>query len=146
MTAALQPQTSPTDGYSDLTALVSAMIRRYGDFSARRIDGDVVLMCLDLANEIVELINAHPYWDADPVAYYTAITDKRPIPDIIMARGLLAKYAEQQGSKKYPNSVRIYINWLNTALYTRRYGGSQPIELAPMDGGSNPAYNTTATS
>lgn len=136
MADTLAPHTSAPSPYSPLEELIAAAIRRYGDFSTRRVTPDVVLMMIDGANEIVELVNGHPYWEGVQLDYYIAQSERRPIPDLIMVRGLLAWFAEQQASDKFPNAWQAYNKWLNQVLYTRKYGGSVRHELLPLENSS----------
>ena len=116
-----------------LENLVALTLRRYGDFSSRRVTGDVVLMMIEFANEIVEMINSHPYYDGVTIEYYTSQTDARPVEDAIMVRGLLALYAEQQVSDKYPNSRIEFARHLNGILYSRKYKGTVRHEFVPTE-------------
>ena len=116
-----------------LENLVALALRRYGDFSSRRVTGDVVLMMIEFANEVAEMINSHPYYDGVTIEYYTSQTDARPIEDAIMVRGLLALYAEQQVSEKYPNSRMEFIKHLNSILYSRKFKGTVRHEFVPTE-------------
>ncbi len=117
-----------------LENLVALALRRYGDFSSRRVTGDVVLMMIEMANEVVEMINSHPYNDSvTAIEYYTSQTDVRAIEDAIMVRGLLALYAEQQASEKYPNSRMEFAKHLNSILYNRKYKGTVRHEFVPTE-------------
>ena len=57
----LAPHVFRGSKHAPLENLVAIALRRYGDFSSRRVTGDVVLMFIELANEVVEMINSHPY-------------------------------------------------------------------------------------
>lgn len=119
----LGPHVTSGGTYSPLDELMSQALQRYGDFSARRVTPEVIIMMIGFANEIIELVNNHPYWTGSQLTYYEHQSDKRSIPDIIVVRGLLAAFAEQQVSNKYPNAWQKYLQWLNTILYNRKYGG-----------------------
>ena len=63
---------------------------------------------LDLANEIVEEVRQHPYFDASTTEldYYQHITDSRPISDLIIIHGLVYRYSVQQASRSRRCSYR----------------------------------------
>lgn len=127
----LSPQI--TDNYSDLHALIMRATRRAGEFSGESVDGDLGILMLDFANEIVEEMRIHPYWPADvALSYYEALTDRRPIPDIIMANGLRAQYLLQQGDARAGVAMQQYYRMTNTILYQRKFG-VQKLELQRVD-------------
>lgn len=133
------PQVSGTE-YSPLDALITKALRRYGDFAPETAEGDVTLMFIDFANEIIEELRQHPYWDTTKqLNYYVSQTETRDIPDVIMIAGLLAKYATQQLSQKAQALVPAYFRTMNLVLYNRMVGNG-PIEMTVVDGGSNPRY------
>ena len=129
----LAPQVFRGSKHAPLENLVAIALRRYGDFSSRRVTGDVVLMFIELANEIIEMINMHPYYTGNTIEYYNSQTDIREIEDAIMVRGLLALYAEQQASEKYPNSRMEFARHLNGILYSRKYKGGVRHEMTPLE-------------
>jgi len=130
----LAPQVFRGSPNAPLENLVAIALRRFGDFSSRRVTGDVVLMMIEFANEVVEMVNSHPYNDSEiPVEYYTSQTDIRPVEDAIMVRGLLALYAEQQVSDKYPNSRMEFARHLNGILYSRKYKGTVRHEMTSVE-------------
>lgn len=129
------PQIS--DNYSPLSTLAMQAIRRFGDFAPGTIDGDVMLMFLEFANQIVDEVRAHPYHDGTPLDYYQSQDDIRPIPDNIIVAGLLYQYAMQQGSEKLQLYMPNYNNTLNRQLWYNLNGNS-PIQMRVMDGGTHP--------
>ena len=130
----LAPQVFRGTKHAPLENLVALALRRFGDFSSRRVTGDVVLMMIEFANEVVEMVNSHPYNDSETsIAYYTSQTDVREIEDAIMVRGLLALYAEQQASEKYPNARLEFARHLNGILYNRKYKGTVRHEMTPVE-------------
>lgn len=130
----LAPQVFRGTKNAPLENLVALALRRFGDFSSRRVTGDVVLMMIEFANEVVEMVNSHPYNDSTTsIEYYTSQTDVRGIEDAIMVRGLLALYAEQQASEKYPNARLEFARHLNGILYNRKYKGTVRHEMTPVE-------------
>lgn len=128
--------------YSELSGIITRAFRRYGNSAPDTEDGDTRLMFLDFANEIIDDIRVHPYWDGGAIDYYKAINEVRPIPDIIIQQGLLFKYAVQQTSQKQGPQGSIYFKTLNQVLYTRKYG-NEAITMKVVDGGSNLAHSPT---
>lgn len=128
------------EAYSELSGIITRAFRRYGNSAPDTEDGDTRLMFLDFANEIIDDIRVHPYWEGGAIDYYKAITEVRPIPDIIIHQGLLFKYAVQQTSQKQVPQAAIYFKTLNQALYTRKYG-NDAIRMKVVDGGSNLAHS-----
>lgn len=152
-TSASNPQRQAP--FSPLSELVAQALRRFGDTSPYAADGELMLLFLDMANQVLEDVRTHPYWEpyirpegdprvdvGDPGAdlpYYIALEDIRPIPDIIMTAGLTAHYALQQSSQRTGALKQVYDTTMNRVLYNRRYGNAS-ISVRPMDGGSNPTY------
>jgi hypothetical protein len=65
------------DVYSPLQKLSMQALRRYGEFAPESVDGNVLLMFIDFANEIIEDVRVHPYFsDNYEIEYYTHMTDK----------------------------------------------------------------------
>jgi hypothetical protein len=129
------------DGPVPLETLIMSAIRRFGDYHPDTIDGDTVLMMIEFANEILEEIRNHPYWDATVLDDYISSTDAREVPDRIMIAGLQAKYAEQQASEKMQVLMGNYYRTMNQTLWrrlnaTHTDGGgdrSPPLQIRPMD-------------
>lgn len=119
--------------YSTLEALVAQALRRYGEMYPASADGDVYMMFISFANEVIDMITLHPYWTGDSIDYYTHVTDIRPIPDNIMILGLAYHYAEQQGSQKMPVMYQRYCKKVNEILYRMKYGKSVRHELGAVD-------------
>jgi hypothetical protein len=130
-----------TDDFSPLSILIQQSLRRYGNFAPGTVDGDTKLMMLEFANDTIEDLRMHPYWDNKDVPYYKSLEDKRPIPDEIMKTGLIFYYAAQQDSSKIQTGGAAYYKRMNSILYERKYG-DQRIKLVPMDGGSRPLNQT----
>lgn len=124
-----------TDGSnSSLSYLSGRAIAQSGEMSQSTTEGDVSLLMLDWANEIVDDIRSHPYYDNVPVlGYYTSLEDKRPIADTLMISGLLAKYMVWLGSKKAPEKEARYFARLNQQMYYAATGGSIALELQVVD-------------
>lgn len=118
--------------HSPLEDLCRRALRRYGDLAPDTVDGETIMMFLDFANETIEDLRAHPYWDMPSIDYYVSTQDIRPIPDNVIISALLFRYALQQGSQKAQTYGPQYYRTLNTTLYNRKYG-SGPIEMSPKD-------------
>lgn len=135
MTSAFNTHIS--DPNSPLETLALSALRRFGDGAADLADARTMLMMVDIANEIVEDIRAHPYWPQGIlVPYYVSVSDIRPIPDPIILNGLLAHYAVQQGSDKAQLYVPRYQRLMNQILWNRLSGSIQP-RLHVIDNGSH---------
>ncbi|WP_066018794.1 hypothetical protein [Endozoicomonas atrinae] len=131
------------DSFSPLQDIVTRVLRRFGDFSVSAVDGDTLTMFVDLANLALEEINSHPYWNADPLDYYTHPSEVRPVPDLIMQNALLFQYALQQASPKIELYSKVHYQTLNTLLWRRLNNGvgNQPLRARVVDGGSNKHYS-----
>lgn len=126
------------DGFSPLEALALAALRRRGDSAPDLADAGLALMMLELANDVVEEVRAHPYWPKDQTLdYYTSLADARPIPDPIMSAGLVAMHALQQGSQAAGVLVGRYRSVLNQVLWNRLSGSTRP-RMRVTDNGTNP--------
>lgn len=136
--------------YTPLEQIAAMTFRRYGDFSDVGVQGDVLLMLIELANRVVEDVNGHPYavTTAADIAeypnavrtgidYYVTQTDSREIPDLIVLDGLVYHYALQQMSQKAENYSRLYMRTLNGILYNRKYGNSS-IDVVPVEYSQTP--------
>jgi hypothetical protein len=133
------------DVYSPLQKLTMSALRRYGEFNPESVDGNVMLMFIEFANEIIDDIRVHPYFsDAYELEYYTHQTDSRSIPDTIIIHGLMFKYASQQASEKTQMYAPLYYKVMNQTLYTE-YARNSKLSIVPMDEGSNPKYKDGAT-
>tara|TARA_R110000764_G_scaffold8677_3_gene28745 strand:- start:5385 stop:5855 length:471 start_codon:yes stop_codon:yes gene_type:complete len=133
------PSILPTikDDYSPLRELIKRAIRRFGDFSAASIDGDVELMFIEFANQIVDDYTEHPYYDGrENVGYYTSADECRAIQDPIILSGLIAHYSFQQASEKTQGYQALYYKTLNQLMW-KALNGNTPIDMRPTDGGSN---------
>lgn len=130
-----------TDDFSPLSQLIQQSLRRYGNFAAGSIDGETKLMLLEFANNTIEDLRMHPYWDDKNVRYYKSLEETRPIPDEIVKTGLVFYYAAQQDSAKLATNGGAYYRRMNQMLYERKYG-DQRIKMVPMDGGSRPLNQT----
>lgn len=129
---------------SPLETLAMQALRRYGDFVPGSVDGDVLLMFLEFANEIVDEVRAHPYWvearekgKVQDIPYYTSVTDQAPIPDVVVVLGLLYHYSVQQGSPKAQAYMANYARRMSQSLWGILQGHGR-IEMNVVDGGSSP--------
>jgi hypothetical protein len=129
-----QSNTAPqiADFYSPLETIAFKALRIYGDFNPGTVDGDVLLMFVDFANQVIDEVRAHPYWRGGGVDYYASPTERRAIPDHIMMAGLLAKYAEQQFSDKYQLFAPKYARTMNQLLWYILNGNTE-IALRRVD-------------
>lgn len=129
-----------TDGdLSELKSLISAALTLFGISHPGTIDGSTIHMFLLFANEVVEDVNAHPYWENnDPVDYFINIDQQSTaIPDLILVHGMLAKYALQQNNQAKINTwLPTYQRTLNSLLWNR-LNGNTPIEVRPLDKSTN---------
>lgn len=136
MANSLNPQKG-TAKFSPLETLALQALRDFGDFSAERASGETMLMMVQHANQVIEDIVSHAYWTGGAVAYYEALADIRQIPDLIVQRGLLAYFAQQQGSERMNSLLGNYFRTMNVVLYNRMTGGSVPLSMAVVDKDEN---------
>ena len=139
--------------YSPLRTLAMQALRRFGDFNASTVDGDVVLMFLEFANMVIDDIRQHPYaartttttttngqtvttTTANAIDYYTSPDETREIDDQIIVAGILAHYAVQQGSEKMQIYMPNYYRTLNQQLWNELNGNTR-IKLRVVDDGTN---------
>ncbi|CAK9091020.1 Uncharacterized protein SCF082_LOCUS42900 [Durusdinium trenchii] len=85
-----------------------------------------------MANEIVEDVRAHPYWQSGQIDYYTDIEEVRPIPDQIVINGILFKFSEQQMSEKARLYGPKYFSTMSQILW-ERLNGNAPINVHVVD-------------
>lgn len=126
--------------YSPLEDLVRSALVRAGNFSPSRIDGEVMMMMIELANRVVEDVRKHPYWEGGEIDYYNDPTESRPIPDLVMIDGLTSHYLIQQGSEKAIMFLQMYQATMTDILLTR-IDSNKRYFAKIMDGGSNPRYS-----
>lgn len=136
----IKPFAAGKEKFSPLEDLVRSALVRAGNFSPSRIDGEVMMMMIELGNRVIEDVRKHPYWTGGEVDYYNDPTQNRPIPDIVMIDGLTAHYLLQQGSDKAMVFLQIYQSNLTDILWTRNYANNK-ITVNIKDGGSNPRYH-----
>lgn len=138
MTTPAAPHVTYNQSYSPLSALISQVVRIYGDFAST--DGETVMMFLNFANEILSDIRKHPYGAAfASVPDYKHPADTRDVPDRVIRAGLLYYYAVQQGSAKTAPYSAAYYKTLNGDLWDI-LNGNTPISLRAVDATS---YSTT---
>lgn len=134
-----KPFAAGKEHFSPLEDLVRSTLTRAGNFSPSRVDGEVMMMMIELANRVIEDVRQHPYWTGDEIDYYNDITEWRPIPDLIMIDGLTAHYFIQQGSDKAMVFLQLYQANMSNILHQRAHGNA-PYVRSVMDGGSNRRY------
>ncbi len=130
---------------SPLSDLVRQGLALMGDSSAKRSTGDLEHLMIFFANQIIDEVRNHPYWDGVEVDYYTSSTEKRGIPDMVMVTGLAAKYATQQASQKAGallSGPSGYYKTLNRKLWERRFTPGTAIELKPIEQTDGTVYET----
>lgn len=136
----IKPFAAGKEKFSPLEDLVRSALVRAGNFSPSRIDGEVMMMMIELGNRVIEDVRKHPYWEGGEIDYYNDPTENRSIPDIVMIDGLTAHYLLQQGSDKAMVFLQIYQSNLTDILWTRNYANKK-ISVNIKDGGSNPRYH-----
>ncbi len=122
--ASMNPQIR--SDYSPLEELIMQALRRHGEFTPSTVDGDVSLMMLEFANEVIEEINSHPYWTGLVIEPYVSIQDARAIPDNIIVLGMLFHYSVQQGSSKSQYASEKFFRTMNQNLYRTKHGTLKP--------------------
>lgn len=121
---------------SSIEALAKQALRQYGDSATSAVEGETMLMMIEFGNRVVDEIRMHPYADESDHAlnYYTSQYDRTHIPDNIMKAGLLAFYAEQQGSNRAEVYLGTFYRTMNMEMYRRFSGGSnQPLSMHTYD-------------
>jgi hypothetical protein len=139
-----KPFAAGRNSSSPLESLVRSALVRSGNFSPARVDGEVMMLMIELANRVIEDIRRHPYWEGGDIDYYIDQTQTRAVPDIIMIDGLTAHYMIQQASEKAVLAMRLYQSNMSDILYERKFGNKE-ICVEITDGGSNKAYKPSAT-
>jgi hypothetical protein len=134
-----KPFAAGREKFTPLENLVRSALVRAGNFSPSRVDGEVMMLMIELANRVVEDVRQHPYWEGGDIDYYQDITERRPIPDMIMIDGLTAHYFIQQGSEKAMVFLQLYQANMANILHERAYG-NKAYTRTIVDGGSNHRY------
>lgn len=134
-----KPFAAGREKFTPLENLVRSALVRAGNFSPSRVDGEVMMLMIELANRVVEDVRQHPYWEGGDIDYYQDITERRPIPDMIMIDGLTAHYFIQQASEKAMVFLQLYQANMANILHERAYG-NKAYTRAIVDGGSNHRY------
>lgn len=133
-----KPFAAGREKFSPLEDLVRSALVRAGNFSPSRIDGEVMMMMIELANRVVEDVRKHPYWNGGDLDYYNDPTEFRAIPDMIMIDGLVAHYLIQQGSEKAIMFLQLYQALMTDILLTRQ-DANKTYSIKPVEY-SNKAY------
>jgi hypothetical protein len=137
-TSVQKPFAAGREKFSPLEDLVRSSLVRAGNFSPSRIDGEVMMMMIELANRVVEDVRKHPYWNGGDLDYYNDPTEFRAIPDMIMIDGLTAHYLIQQGSEKAVMFLQLYQALMTDILLTRQ-DSNKTYSIKPIEY-SNKAY------
>ena len=127
----IEPQVS-TGPESPLSDLISNALRQWGSGNPAAVDGNTVLMLLGFANQVIQDINAHPYYRGDPLDFFTDVRETRPVPDLILIAGILHYYALQQGNARTQIYAPNYYRTLNSSLW-QRLNGNTKIQVRPVD-------------
>lgn len=135
----IKPFAAGSKQNTPLEDLVRSALTRAGNFSPSRIDGEVMMMMIELANRVVEDVRKNPYWTGGDLDYYNDPTECRPIPDMVMIDGLTAHYLIQQGSDKAMVFLQMYQANLTDILHHRVHG-NKGYTVTIKDGGSNKRY------
>lgn len=137
------------DGYTPLRKLIQDALREYGEFSVETIEADVSLMVLNFANQIVREVWTHPYATAEDaqIKPYTSLDDVRPIDDMVMISGLLARVLKQQ--RNYQSAQVEFQNYYRTLnqMMWFKLNGNTAIRMRQVDDGTHPRsseYNKTS--
>ena len=141
-----QSNTNPhiKENFSPLETLAMQTLRRFGDFHPGTVDGDVMLMFIEFANQVIEEVRMHPYHDGTDIDYYQSATDVRPISDQIMMAGLLYHYALQQSSDKLQIYMPMFNKTLNQQMW-QKLNGNTKIQMTIVDDGTNKRNKNGAT-
>lgn len=138
------------DGNSPLDYIMRRVLIRHGESSLDAADDAYIMMMVEFANEVIDQVKAHPYYDEATMApgglqYYTSQHDARPVPDSVMLAGLSYMYALQQGSSKTGPLQSIFFQTMNRDLWILLTGsaGSQRLRMRPVDGGTHKANSPT---
>lgn len=134
------PHIDGEENFSPLKDLMAIGLTIFGDFAMDNTDGSLAHLLLFLANGIVDEVNAHPYWTGDLVEYYEHPTDRRRIPDQIMASGIAGYYATHQTSAKAPTLMASYYRTMNRNLWLV-LNGNTPIRIRTFDKGNTDPLN-----
>ena len=134
-----KPFAAGKEKYTPLENHIRSALVRAGNFSPSRVDGEVMMLMIELANRVIEDVRQHPYYDGTDIDYYNDITESRAIPDMIMIDGLTAHYFIQQGSDKAMVSLQLYQANMSNLLHERTQG-NKPYCMTIVDGGSNSRY------
>jgi len=133
MSEQTEPHTLAGGQYSPMAQVIANAMNLWGVSHAEVMDGTLTHTFLLLANSVIEDVNSHPYWENNPpLDYLTSATEECPIPDMVMTYGLLARFAEQQGSERIGLFQPKYHRMLNQLLWNRLNGNTR-IEVRPVD-------------
>ena len=133
-------------GNSPLSTLVFQALRRFGDFNATTVSGDVMMMMIEFANEVIDDIRQHRYYVGSPVLdYYLSVDDVRPVNDSIIRAGLLFRYAAQQGSEMMERYAPAYWKTLNQHMWNDLAGNTK-VRMRIVDDGTNPSHSPNTIS
>ena len=65
----IKPFAAASKENTPLEDLVRSALTRAGNFSPSRIDGEVMMMMIELANRVVEDVRKNPYWTGGDLDY-----------------------------------------------------------------------------
>lgn len=119
---------------SPLEALFLRALRRFGEMSPATVDGDALSLSVTYANEIIDDILAHPYFqEGGEIAYYEHPSEQREIPDHILVAGLLYCHARDQKSKHLAVYQGDYYTKLAQVLARVRFGTGAAFKISAVD-------------
>tara|TARA_B100000212_G_scaffold342369_1_gene329124 strand:+ start:7696 stop:8220 length:525 start_codon:yes stop_codon:yes gene_type:complete len=136
----VKPFAAGVKNNSPLEDLVRSALVRAGNFSPSRVDGEVMMMMIELANRVIDEVRKNPYWQGGDIDYFNDPTECRAIPDMVLIDGLTAHYLLQQGSDKAMVFLQLYqTNLFDTLHYLSN--GNKAYTFKVKDGGSNKRYS-----
>lgn len=132
MAERIAPQTT-TGVNSPISDLISNALVQWGAGNPGSADAATVLMFLTYANQVISIVNRHPYREGmEALPYVKHPSDESPVNDLLMIAGLLHFHAEQQGSERMQIYAPKFYREMNSILWDELAGNSK-ISLRPMD-------------
>lgn len=129
------PHTTAGQEYAALDRLIRLALVEMGHATAGQISGEVMNHCIFCANQALEDVMLHPYWDGGEIAYYVSQDDRRPVPDPIMVYGIAAYLSKQQASQRMQSLFKAFANSMNQILLRKKYGPNPSFDMKVYDKG-----------
>lgn len=118
----------------DLQTMADNTLRRYGEGAASIGDAQIALMFIDFANEILDEMMLHPYWNKGVVEPFLHMEDRRPeISSVVMEAGLLWKYAVRQKSRNADQYAAHFFRLMNNRFYLEAFGPNPTLTMLVVD-------------